>query len=159
MGAPESATSQDAALSNLLSAAIGSPETSVLPSSTQPEQQAHDAPAAVAQRIEQYIGRYGRDNTATLLLYEAMKALRACPPAARDAQPSQAMPQEVRDALRDSAYLAGVTAGWNLGINEDNAGLERLEASYRGYLKPLRDWQKASRPDAAIAAQRGKGDN
>ncbi|QQB32795.1 hypothetical protein I6I07_19305 [Achromobacter deleyi] len=41
--------------------------------------------AEVAQRIEQYIGRYGREDTATLLLYEAMNALRRPAPSAGDA--------------------------------------------------------------------------
>ncbi|SQG75733.1 hypothetical protein [Achromobacter xylosoxidans] len=48
--------------------------------------QEYGAPAEVAQRIEQYIGRYGREDTATLLLYEAMNALRRHAPAAGDAR-------------------------------------------------------------------------
>ncbi|QKH34624.1 hypothetical protein FOC84_06525 [Achromobacter pestifer] len=37
----------------------------------------YGAPADVAQRIEQYLAQDGRMNSATQLLYEAMKALRA----------------------------------------------------------------------------------
>lgn len=39
----------------------------------------------MALRIRDYIGRHGRENTATLLLYEAMNALRRPAPAAGDA--------------------------------------------------------------------------
>lgn len=62
------------------------------------------------------------------------------------------MPEDVRDALQESAYLAGLKRGWNLGIDEDRAGFERVQASREGYLKPLRDWQKAGRPGAAPQA-------
>ena len=144
MGAPESATSQDAALSNLLSAAIGSPETSVPVSSTQPEQQAHDAPAAVAQRIEQYIGRYGRENTATLLLYEAMKALRtSAPSAAGDAQDA-ARYRIWRDAMlcEDPKFLRAMADG----MPEAVGAWRRPTAA---------EWD--SGVDAAIAAQQGEG--
>ncbi|MGE8450668.1 MAG: hypothetical protein ACN6OP_08675 [Pseudomonadales bacterium] len=50
----------------------------------------------MARRIEQFIGHYGRGNTATLLLYEAMKALRAPAPVAGDAQTDAA-----RDVLAE----------------------------------------------------------
>ncbi|WP_244129101.1 hypothetical protein [Burkholderia gladioli] len=57
------------------------------------------------------------------------------------------MPDEVRDSLMDSQYLAGVTAGWNAANAADpNAALEKIHASRAGYLRPLRDWQKAGRP-------------
>ncbi|MDX3877650.1 hypothetical protein [Achromobacter denitrificans] len=39
--------------------------------------QEYGSPADVAQRIEQYLYHDGRKNSATQLLYEAMKALRA----------------------------------------------------------------------------------
>lgn len=112
MNAPKPTSGDDAALSNLLGAAIGTPETSRPTAQddtllrtgntadhqagwfagieqgqvnaqhnaqvrAQAEQQAYGAPAEVASRIEQYIAHYGRENTAGLLLYEAMKALRA----------------------------------------------------------------------------------
>lgn len=79
--------------------------------------QEYGSPAEVAQRIEQYIGRYGREDTATLLLYEAMNALRRPTPAAGDALTAAA-----RDVLaerqrqvsnegwtpeRDDQYTAG----------------------------------------------------
>ncbi|WP_343718782.1 hypothetical protein [Achromobacter dolens] len=38
--------------------------------------QGYGSPADVAQRIEQYLAQDGRMNSATQLLYEAMKALR-----------------------------------------------------------------------------------
>ncbi|WP_258180565.1 hypothetical protein [Burkholderia multivorans] len=59
------------------------------------------------------------------------------------------MPDEVRDSLMDSRYLAGVTAGWNAANADDpNAALKKIHDAYSGYLKPLRDWQKAGRPGA-----------
>ncbi|MBR8084588.1 MULTISPECIES: hypothetical protein [Burkholderia cepacia complex] len=59
------------------------------------------------------------------------------------------MPEEVRDSLMDSRYLAGVTAGWNAANADDpNAALKKIHDAYSGYLKPLRDWQKAGRPGA-----------
>jgi hypothetical protein len=48
----------------------------------------HNTPQAVAARIQEWIGSYGGENTATLLLYEAMNALKPMPAAAvADAQP------------------------------------------------------------------------
>ncbi|CUJ51903.1 hypothetical protein [Achromobacter xylosoxidans] len=44
----------------------------------------YGAPAEVAARIEHYLTHNGQENSASLLLYEAMKALRA--PAAGDAE-------------------------------------------------------------------------
>ncbi|MGE8636996.1 MAG: hypothetical protein ACN6PR_00030 [Achromobacter sp.] len=109
--APSPNSGDDAALSNLIDAALGTPETSC-PSTqdntltrtgntadhqaawfagmeqgqanerhnaqirTQAEPRPYGSPADLAQRIEQYIGRYGREDTSTLLLYEAMKVLR-----------------------------------------------------------------------------------
>ena len=98
MDAPESPTSQDAALSNLLSAAIGSPDNPP-PSSAQAAQLSYGSPADVAQRIELYISRYGRENTATLLLHEAMKALRTSAPNARDVQALPELNPDLIDIL------------------------------------------------------------
>lgn len=52
---------------------------------------AHDDPAAVAERIRQWLGKYGCENTASLLLYEAMRALQAnhaLQPSAQQAEPT-----------------------------------------------------------------------
>lgn len=76
-------------LSNLLGEALGTPDPS------RPAKQHEDSKAAqppygspqdVAQRIEQYLAHVGRTNSATQLLYEALKALRAPTAAAGDAQ-------------------------------------------------------------------------
>lgn len=59
------------------------------------------------------------------------------------------MPDEVRDAMMDSQYLAGVTAGWNAANADDpNAALKKIHDAYNGYLSLLRDWQKAGRRKA-----------
>lgn len=52
--------------------------------SAQDDAKEYGSPTDVAHRIEQYLAHDGRENSATLLLYEAMKALRA--PAAGDAR-------------------------------------------------------------------------
>ena len=48
----------------------------------------------------------------------------------------------VADAMADSQYLAGVSAGWNAANADDpNAALQKLHESRAGYLKPLdSDW-------------------
>ena len=52
---------------------------------------------------------------------------------------SQPAPVEVADAMADSQYLAGVSAGWNAANADDpNAALQKLQESRAGYLKPLR---------------------
>lgn len=79
MTAPDT-TSADDALSNLMGAALGTPVTSQPDSLPAP---VYGSPAEVVNRIEQYIDRYGRENSASLLLYEAMKAL--CAPASAPA--------------------------------------------------------------------------
>ena len=57
---------------------------------------------------------------------------------------------EVADAMADSQYLAGVSAGWNAANADDpNAALQKLHESRAGYLKPLR----AAR---ALAASHGQ---
>ncbi|MFM0165701.1 hypothetical protein PQR39_35395 [Paraburkholderia sediminicola] len=51
------------------------------------------------------------------------------------------------DALYDSAYVAGLGAGYNFGVVEDNAGLQRAIEARRGYLAVLKakrdpgDWR------------------
>ena len=58
------------------------------------------------------------------------------PPPQADSQPA---PVEVADAMADSQYLAGVSAGWNAANADDpNAALQKLHESRAGYLKPLR---------------------
>ncbi|MFY3456975.1 hypothetical protein ACOTJD_09960 [Achromobacter xylosoxidans] len=144
MNTPAPKTSPDAALGNLMAAALdvpAAPEQPEVPAwapdnthartgNTEKEQamwfagmeqaqanaqdnaairaQAQDygSPAEVAQRIEQYIGRYGRENSATLLLYEAMNALRRPAPAAGDAQTDAA-----RDVLAERQRQISVE-GW-----------------------------------------------
>ena len=45
---------------------------------------------------------------------------------------------EVADAMADSQYLAGVSAGWNAAnADEPNEALRKLHESRAGYLKPL----------------------
>ncbi|VFR96442.1 Phage protein [plant metagenome] len=69
---------------------------------------------------------------------------------------TQAQPEEVRDALVDSRYLAGVTAGWNAAHADDpNAAIKAIHDAHDGYLKPLRDWQKAGKPAVAQAQSSG----
>lgn len=86
-------------------------------------------------------------------LERAESALAAPPveqPAAAPAdERASGMPDEVRDSMMDSQYLAGVTAGWNAANADDpNAALKKIHDAYSGYLNPLRDWQKAGRPGA-----------
>lgn len=71
------------------------------------------------------------------------------PSAAQADERAAGMPDEVRDSMMDSQYLAGVTAGWNAANADDpNAALKKIHDAYSGYLNPLRDWQKAGRPGA-----------
>ncbi|MFY3626070.1 hypothetical protein ACOTFH_05535 [Achromobacter xylosoxidans] len=64
----------------------------------------YGAPAEVAARIEHYLTHNGQENSASLLLYEAMKALRA--PAAGDARTAAA-----RDVLAERQRQISVE-GW-----------------------------------------------
>ena len=58
---------------------------------------------------------------------------------------------ETLDAIADSQYLAGVTAGWNAAqANDSNTALRKIHESRAGYLKPLRDAKRAAL--AALAA-------
>lgn len=55
-----------------------------------------------------------------------------------DSQPAPVAAFEVADAMADSQYLAGVSAGWNAANADDpNAALQKLHESRTGYLKPL----------------------
>jgi len=47
--------------------------------------------------------------------------------------------ETIRDALMDSQYMAGVTAGWNAANSADpEAALARLQTSRAGYLSGLK---------------------
>lgn len=64
---------------------------------------------------------------------------------------------DARDALSDSAYIAGAKAGWNC---ETSADLQRLIESRKGYLKPLIERRAAiaqsqPEPDDAKGASGG----
>ena len=53
-------------------------------------------------------------------------------------QALSAAPVEVADAMADSQYLAGVSAGWNAANADDpNEALRKLHESRAGYLKPI----------------------
>ena len=53
-------------------------------------------------------------------------------------QALSAAPVEVADAMADSHYLAGVSAGWNAANADDpNEALRKLHESRAGYLKPI----------------------
>ncbi|MGE6916717.1 hypothetical protein [Achromobacter kerstersii] len=120
MSAPKPLASNSAALSNLLGAALGTPATSRAAEDAPTEQAEHPygSPADVAQRIEEYIGRYGDENTSTLLLHEALKALRMPTPAP---DPAHTNAQDALDALdaqqaryRMNNALCGFSMRWNL---------------------------------------------
>lgn len=68
---------------------------------------------------------------------------------------AQAVVPEALDAIADSQYLAGVTAGFNAAQATDpNAALQKIHDSRAGYLKPLR--ARAAAP-AQPAAQQPQG--
>lgn len=94
--APKTSTGPDEALSSLMGAALGTPNTARPDSISAP---AYGSPADVALRIRDYIGRHGREDTATLLLYEAMNALRrALARAAGDARDAAQVARWKRDS-------------------------------------------------------------
>ncbi|MFY1875588.1 hypothetical protein ACOTF3_04285 [Achromobacter xylosoxidans] len=120
--------------------------------------QEYGSPAEVAQRVEQYIGRYGREDSATLLLYEAMNALRRPAPAAPAAGDSQDL--TLAQKYEDACILANANARdaaryrWlcdKFGITKLPCAIERIiDGSY------VADGKKSidAAIDAAIAAQR-----
>ncbi|MGV0128890.1 hypothetical protein [Burkholderia gladioli] len=97
-------------------------------------------------------GQISADHTAKEVFTEVIQSLAAwvakrAAVSPATAETSTGMPDEVRESLMDSQYLAGVTAGWNAANADDpNAALEKIHASRAGCLRPLRDWQKAGRP-------------
>ncbi|HTH09708.1 MAG TPA: hypothetical protein VMA55_09065, partial [Acidovorax sp.] len=87
-----------------------------------------------------------------------------------DSQPAPVAAFEVADAIADSQYLAGVSAGWNAANADDpNAALQKLHESRAGYLKPLSaarapadsvledaaryDWLFGARTDAQVSSE------
>ena len=91
------------------------------------QQPAPSAAAAVTQQAEE---------TAWLRENDAPQPY---PTPQADSQPAPVAAFEVADAIADSQYLAGVSAGWNAANADDpNAALQKLHESRAGYLKPLR---------------------
>lgn len=114
----------------------------------------YDENAPIADRLRWWVPKSARHGTILLEddLREAADELSRSPAMAAAApadERASGMPDEVRDSMMDSQYLAGVTAGWNAANADDpNAALKKIHAAYSGYLNPLRDWQKAGRPGA-----------
>jgi len=144
MTAPKTTTAPDEALSSLMGAALGTPNTSRPASIPAP---AYGSPADLALRIRDYIGRHGRENTATLLLYEAMNALRRPDPAAAG---------DARDAARYRNHRAALTSVDTTWLDKVTAALEAMGLDPDGTVLPTAEQVDAAF-DAAIAAQRGKG--
>ena len=70
--------------------------------------------------------------------YSLAAAPQPSPTPQADSQPAPVAAFEVADAMADSQYLAGVSAGWNAANADDpNAALQKLHESRAGYLKPL----------------------
>lgn len=98
---------------------------------------AYGSPADVAKRIAQYLIHDDRRNSATQLLYEAMKALRA--PAAGDARDSERLQWIAQSAwaIRDLENGRKNALVWQQPRTSTVGALDRLRAAI----------------DAAIAAQ------
>lgn len=62
-------------------------------------QKKYGDPAEVAKRMREYIGRYGRENTSTLLLYEGAKAIEALLAAAPAPVAAPASESETLDSI------------------------------------------------------------
>ena len=68
----------------------------------------------------------------------AQKMIREILAASPTPQSLSAAPVEVADAMADSQYLTGVSAGWNAAnADNPNEALRKLHESHAGYLKPL----------------------
>lgn len=127
----------------------------------------YGTPANVANRIELHIARHGRKNTTTLLLYEAMKALRA--PAISDALTLPELNADLIDILgRPNFTCIRIAQLLRLGGVEIATKAEAEQATVIHYLlgfylKYGRQWaEKADenikeRRLAAIAAQQKEG--
>lgn len=131
--------------------------------SAQNDAKPYGAPAEVAARIELHIARHGRKNTTTLLLYEAMKALRA--PAAVDALALPELNPDLIDILgRPNFTCIRIAQLLRLGGVEIATKAEAEQATVIHYLlgfylKHGSQWaEKANedlnpRRDGALAAQ------
>lgn len=166
MSAPKSQNSADEALSSFMGAALGSPDTS-RPAAVQTPP--YGSPDDVALRIRDYIGRHGRENTATLLLYEAMNALRQPAPAAGDALALPELNADLIDILgRPNFTCIRIAQLLRLSGVEIDKKAEAEQATVIHYLlgfylKHGSQWAEKAGEDierlrlAVIAAQRGKG--
>ncbi|MDX3877066.1 MAG: hypothetical protein QHC81_01140 [Achromobacter sp.] len=167
MNAPESQSSADEALSSLMGAALGTSKSSRPDSISAP---AYGSPADVALRIRDYIGRHGRENTATLLLYEAMNALRRPAPAAGDALALPELNADLIDILgRPNFTCIRIAQLLRLSGVEIDKKAEAEQATVIHYLlgfylKHGSQWAEKAGEDierlrlAAIATQQGKGE-
>ena len=73
---------------------------------------------------------------------EAIAAWNKRPTPTDSAYQHQAAQERVSEALQDSAYLAGVTAGWNAAQADDpNAALASIQAAYSGHLAGFKEAQ------------------
>lgn len=154
-------------LSNLLGAALGTPETSRPAAPDTPPQPPYGSPADVANRLEQYIAHDGRRNSATHLMYEAMKALRS--PTAGDALALPELNADLIDILgRPNFMCSHIAQVLRLGGVEIATKAEAEQATVIHwllgfYFKHGSQWaEKASedlnqRRSAAFSAQQGKG--
>ena len=62
----------------------------------------------------------------------------------------QALESDSTEALMDSQYIAGVTAGWNAANSDDpNEKLREIHRAYEGRTKPILDRKKAVATDGA----------
>jgi len=69
--------------------------------------QKHDSAAAVAQRIKEWLGKYGKENTASMLLYEATRALEGVASAQPEpCHPDDAAVDRFADAMKQKLAQA-----------------------------------------------------
>ena len=156
-------------LSSLLGAALGTPDTS-RPAQAQEgsnaAQPAYGSPADVAQRIEQYLAGNGRMNSASQLLFEAMKALRA---PAGDALALPALNADLIDILGRPNFtcirLAQLLrlSGVEIAKKAEAEQATVIHHLLGFYLKHGNQWAEKAGEDlerrrlAVVAAQQGKG--
>lgn len=156
-------------LSNLLGDALGTPDTfrpAEQHDGSKAAQPPYGSPQDVAQRIEQRLAHDGRTNSATQLLYEAMKALRAPTPDAVDALALPELNADLIDILgRPNFTCIRIAQLLRLGGVEIATKAEAEQATVIHhllgfYLKHGSHWaEKADedlnrRRDAAIAHQK-----
>lgn len=65
---------------------------------------------------------------------------------------------EYEDAMRESAYLAGMKAGWNFGVVEDKDGYLKAVEAREGYLKPILAARAARSAEPVKEAEPGAED-